>query len=180
MARRGRRAYDAVEQRDAEAERHAAGQRFHQAARRGAVEEEFVADTDVVCWDDEGLAVHDESDVANEGFIENGIDQLAVVASAFAPAALALDARFDASGRTGANFSRINRDIRFAKDKTLYKTHMYLKFSVPAPEQRETGQLYLGLSLDTVTAGFRIYSGGKRKDSTLALAAARLVNSNPR
>jgi len=42
-------------------------------------------------------------------------------------------ARFalDTSGRTGANFSRINRDIRFAKDKTLYKTHMYLKFSVP-------------------------------------------------
>src|SRR5712664_3252064 len=45
-----------------------------------------------------------------------------------APAVLELDLRFDTSGRTGANFSRINRDIRFAKDKTLYKTHMYLKF----------------------------------------------------
>ncbi|HVH71001.1 MAG TPA: DUF2461 family protein, partial [Candidatus Dormibacteraeota bacterium] len=46
---------------------------------------------------------------------------------------LKLDSRFDVSGRTGPNFSRINRDIRFAKDKTLYKTQMYLKFSVPAP-----------------------------------------------
>jgi uncharacterized protein (DUF2461 family) len=95
------------------------------------------------------------------------------------PAALKLDTRFDTTGRTGANFSRINRDIRFAKDKTLYKTNMYLKFSVPAPDKRETGQLYVGLSTDTVTAGFRIYSGGKRKDSTLAIVAEPRVNANP-
>jgi len=84
------------------------------------------------------------------------------------PALLELDPRFDVSGRTGSNFSRINRDIRFAKDKTPYKTQMYLKFSVPAPGNGETGQLYVGLSTDTVTAGFRIYSGGKRKESVLA------------
>ncbi len=95
-----------------------------------------------------------------------------------APTALELDSRFDTSGRTGANFSRINRDIRFAKDKTLYKTHMYLKFSVPAPGKRETGQLYVGLSVETVTAGFRIYSGGKRKESTLALIAEPRVNAD--
>lgn len=95
------------------------------------------------------------------------------------PAALKLDMRFDTTGRTGANFSRINRDIRFAKDKTLYKTNMYLKFSVPAPAKRETGQLYVGLSTDTVTAGFRIYSGGKRKESTLAIVAEPRVNANP-
>src|SRR5438046_1555653 len=63
-----------------------------------------------------------------------------------ASAVLKLDSRFDTSGRTGANFSRINRDIRFAKDKTLYKTHMYLKFSVPAPGKRATGRLYVGRS----------------------------------
>src|SRR5216684_4035285 len=50
-----------------------------------------------------------------------------------APAALEIDSRFDTSGRTGPNFSRINRDIRFAKDKTLSKTHFCAKFSVPAP-----------------------------------------------
>jgi len=95
-----------------------------------------------------------------------------------APTALELDSGFDTSGRTGANFSRINRDIRFAKDKTLYKTHMYLKFSVLAPGKRETGQLYVGLSVDAVTAGFRIYSGGKRKESTLALIAEPRVNAD--
>src|SRR6202521_4723971 len=91
---------------------------------------------------------------------------------------LELDSRFDTSGRTGPNFSRINRDIRFAKDKTLYKTQMYLKFSVPAPGKRETGQLYVGLSVETVTAGFRIYSGGKRKESTFALIAEPRVNAD--
>src|SRR5712692_1691206 len=97
-----------------------------------------------------------------------------------ASAVLKLDSRFDTSGRTGANFSRINRDIRFAKDKTLYKTHMYLKFSVPAPGKRETGQLYVGLTVDTVTAGFRIYSGGKRKESTIALIAEPRVMTDSR
>jgi len=97
-----------------------------------------------------------------------------------APVVLELDERFDTSGRTGPNFSRINRDIRFARDKTLYKTQMYLKFSVPAPENRETGQLYAGLSVETVTVGFRIYSGAKRKESTLAQIAEPRVNLDPR
>jgi len=92
---------------------------------------------------------------------------------------LELDSRFDTSGRTGPNFSRINRDIRFARDKTPYKTQMYLKFSVPAPGGGEAGQLYVGLSADTVTAGFRIYSGGKRKGSVLAEIGEARVHSNP-
>src|SRR5258706_15782730 len=97
-----------------------------------------------------------------------------------APTALELDSRFDTSGRTGPNFSRINRDIRFAKDKTLYKTHMYLKFSVPAPGKRETGQLYVGLSVETVTAGFPIYSGGKNKKAPLAMIVEPRVNTDSR
>src|SRR5207302_9698504 len=92
---------------------------------------------------------------------------------------LKLDSRFDVSGRTGPNYSRINRDIRFAKDKTPYKTQMYLKFSVPPPGNGETGQLYVGLSADTVTAGFRIYSGGKRKGSVLATVGQARVQTEP-
>ena len=97
-----------------------------------------------------------------------------------APAVLQLNEDFDVSGRTGANFSRINRDIRFAKDKTIYKTQMYLKFQMPSPGDREAGQLYAGLSSETVTAGFRIYSGGKRKDSALATIAHPHVMANPK
>jgi uncharacterized protein (TIGR02453 family) len=97
-----------------------------------------------------------------------------------APAVLMLDDRFDTTGRTGANFSRINRDIRFAKDKTLYKTQMYLKFQQPLPGDRESGQLYAGLSSEVVTAGFRIYSGPKRRESTLALVAEPRIAEKPR
>jgi hypothetical protein len=107
------------------------------------------------------------------------VQPLRRVLEELAPAALELDSRFDTTGRTGANFSRINRDIRFAKDKTLYKTQMYLKFSVPAPSKRETGQLYVGLTVNAVTVGFRIYSGGKRKASTLALVAEPRVVADP-
>lgn len=92
---------------------------------------------------------------------------------------LKLDSRFDVCGRTGPNFSRINRDIRFAKDKTPYKTQMYLKFSIPAPGGGETGQLYMGLSTNTVTAGFRIYSGGKRNGSVLAEIGQVRVQAEP-
>jgi len=96
------------------------------------------------------------------------------------PAVLNFNGEFDVCGRSGANFSRINRDIRFARDKTPYKTQMYLKFALPAPGDRETGQLYVGLSRDTVTVGFRIYSGGRRRDSTIALVAEPRVHANPK
>ncbi len=95
------------------------------------------------------------------------------------PGILELDANFYTTGRTGANFSRINRDIRFAKDKTPYRTQMYVKFSVPFPGDGETGQLYVGLSAETVTAGFRIYTGAKRKESALAVIAAPRVAAKP-
>lgn len=95
------------------------------------------------------------------------------------PAVLELNHDFDVSGRTGANFSRINRDIRFAKDKTVYKTQMYLKFQISLPGDRESGQLYMGLSTGAVTAGFRLYSGAKRRESSLAQIAHPRVLSNP-
>jgi len=96
------------------------------------------------------------------------------------PAVLQLDARFETTGRTGANFSRINRDIRFAKDKTPYRAQMYLKFSAPFPGEGETGQLYVGISADTVTAGFRIYAGSKRKESALAVIGDARVLAQPK
>lgn len=96
------------------------------------------------------------------------------------PAVLKLDQRFDTTGRSGANFSRINRDIRFAKDKTPYRAQMYLKFSPFFAGEGEIGQLYAGISAETVTAGFRIYSGSKRKQSTLGLIAEPHAIAKPK
>jgi uncharacterized protein (TIGR02453 family) len=93
---------------------------------------------------------------------------------------LQLDPRFETTGRRGANFSRINRDIRFAKDKTLYHTHMYLKFAASVGTDLESGELYAGVSAKTATAGFRIYGGSKRKLSPFALIADPRIEKNPR
>jgi uncharacterized protein (TIGR02453 family) len=97
-----------------------------------------------------------------------------------APVVLRLDPNFDMSSRKGASFSRINRDIRFAKDKTPYRPQMYLKFAAPFAGEGETGELYVGLSAKTVTVGFRIYSGSKRKQSALGLIAEPNLQVNPR
>ncbi len=115
-----------------------------------------------------------------ERYQECVVQPLRRLCEELAPAVLRLDPRFEASGRTGANLSRINRDIRFAKDKTPYRAQMYLKFSVPFRGEGETGQFYVGFSAKTVTAGFRIYSGSKRKESALAQIAALRLEANPR
>jgi uncharacterized protein (TIGR02453 family) len=96
------------------------------------------------------------------------------------PAVLRLDSRFETAGRTGANFSRINRDIRFAKDKTPYRAQMYLQFAPTFPGEGETGQLYTGISADAVTAGFRIYTGSKRKESALGRIAEPRALAQPK
>ncbi len=88
------------------------------------------------------------------------------------PEVLRWNPQFDVSGRTGSNFSRINRDLRFSKDKTPYRTHMYLLFS--RGPKLDDGQLYVNIGDDLVTVGFRIY--GDTRHSTLArLGAARAL-----
>jgi len=96
------------------------------------------------------------------------------------PALLKLDTNFDVAARGGRNFSRINRDIRFAKDKTPYRTQMYVKCSVPPPGEMEGGEMYLGISAESVTCGFRIYAMPKRKHSPIALVAEPKLAANPR
>jgi uncharacterized protein (TIGR02453 family) len=92
---------------------------------------------------------------------------------ALLPAISRLDADFEIDGRTGTNFSRINRDIRFARDKTPYHTRMYLRISA---RNSHGGELYLGLSPDFATAGFRIYAMSDDKSSAIAsLARPRAV-----
>jgi uncharacterized protein (DUF2461 family) len=93
--------------------------------------------------------------------------------------ALAIHDGFDVSGRTGENFSRINRDIRFAKDKTPYRTQMYLTFADGRSKGWQRGQLYVGISGDTVTAGFRVYADSGGKTSSLMLLAVPRVQKSP-
>jgi uncharacterized protein (TIGR02453 family) len=128
------------------------------------------------------LARHNQKtwmDANRERYQERVVQPFRRLQEATAPAVLALDSRFDTTARGGKNFSRINRDTRFAKDKTPYRTQMYLKYSVPFGGKGETGQLYTGLSATAVTAGFRIYAGPKYKESVLAQIACARAAAEP-
>jgi uncharacterized protein (TIGR02453 family) len=96
---------------------------------------------------------------------------------ALTPDALKLGGGFVVTGNTGVNFSRINRDIRFAKDKTPYHTRMYLTF--PDSADGEGSQLYVGVMADVVTVGFRIYAGSNVKTSPLCKYGIARAVANP-
>jgi uncharacterized protein (TIGR02453 family) len=111
---------------------------------------------------------------------ESVVQPLRALCEQLTPEVLRLHPGFDCRGRSGANFSRINRDTRFANDKTPYRAQMYLKFTVPFAGEGETGQLYVGFFANTITAGFRTYSGSKYRESALARVAAPRLEANPR
>lgn len=84
------------------------------------------------------------------------------------PFLLKLSPQFEVSGKTNGNFSRINRDIRFSKDKSPYKSNYYLYVFDRRRDRGASGRLYVGLSADCLTAGFSIYGVGSRdKESAL-------------
>jgi len=103
------------------------------------------------------------------------VEPFRALLNVLAPVALGLDSDFDISGRTGANFSRINRDIRFSKDKTPYRTHMYLMFPGRPRDGWDGGQLYVGVTPEVVTAGFRIYCDLETKSPAPLLPPAELA-----
>lgn len=78
------------------------------------------------------------------------------------PFLLRLNPQFETAGKTNGNFSRINRDIRFSKDKRPYKSNYYVYVYDRRRSRSETGRLYVGLSADCMTVGFSIYGGESR------------------
>ena len=94
-------------------------------------------------------------DTNRERYRAEVVEPFRAMLERLAPAARKLNPGFVTSGRVGINFSRINRDIRFARDKSPYRPQMYLFF---AEAGEDAGQLYVGVSTDAVTCGFRIYA----------------------
>ncbi|HXJ92008.1 MAG TPA: DUF2461 family protein [Terriglobia bacterium] len=82
------------------------------------------------------------------------------------PFLLELNPNFQISGKTNANFSRINRDIRFSKDKAPYKPNYYLLVYDARRSCKTDGYLYVGLSADCLTVGFATYSAWGRGDKS--------------
>jgi uncharacterized protein (TIGR02453 family) len=101
---------------------------------------------------------------ANRGrYEENVSGKMRSLLAALKPFVLKLNPQFDCSGKTNGNFSRINRDIRFSKDKSPYKLNYYLYFFDRRRARDGDGRLYVGLSGEGLTVGFSIYGGWRRK-----------------
>src|SRR5580698_4643360 len=116
-------------------------------------------------------------DMNRDRYQQHVVGPLRDLLEALTPEVLKLDGGFVVVGRTGVNFSRINRDIRFAKDKTPYNPRMYLLF--PDSLAADGAQLYVGITADSVTAGFRIYGDSKSKNSPLIQIGQKRAIANP-
>jgi uncharacterized protein (TIGR02453 family) len=77
------------------------------------------------------------------------------------PFLLKLNPHFETAGKTNRNFSRINRDIRFSKDKSPYKSNYYLYVFDSRRNRGDAGRFYLGLTADCLTVGFSIYGSAE-------------------
>ncbi len=94
------------------------------------------------------------------------------------PALLEINPHFEVGGKTNGNFSRINRDIRFAKDKSPYKSNYYLYVYDNRHDRGHGGRLYVGLSADCLTAGFSIYGSWKGPKGALETVFRKRVASH--
>lgn len=97
-------------------------------------------------------------DANRERYREAVVEPFRQLLERLAPHALELDSRILITGRTNENFSRINRDIRFARDKTPYYLHYYIFLRTHAAIERGGAQFYVGVTKNGATAGFRNYS----------------------
>ena len=98
---------------------------------------------------------------------------------AITPALLNLNPHFEVGGKTNRSFSRINRDIRFAKDKRPYKSNYYLYAYDGRHDRGHAGQLYVGLSADCLTVGFSIYGSWRGPKGALETLFRKRLASNP-
>ncbi len=105
-------------------------------------------------------------DANRERYRESVVEPFRQLLERLAPHALKLDSGILITGRTNENFSRINRDIRFARDKTPYRPHYYLFLRTHDAIEHGGPQFYLGVTKDGATSGFRNYS----EDRASALA----------
>jgi uncharacterized protein (TIGR02453 family) len=94
------------------------------------------------------------------------------------PTILSLHPHFEVGGKTNGNLSRINRDIRFSKDKSPYKSNFYLYIYDGRHDRGHGGRLYVGLSADCVTVGFSIYGSWRGPKGALETLFRKRVMSH--
>lgn len=92
----------------------------------------------------------------NRATYENAVrGPLVALAEALVPSFLQIDPDLDV--RTGRIVSRIYRDLRFSKDKTPYRDHMWLSFRQLREAPADSCEFYFGISAETAQWGCGFY-----------------------
>ena len=99
--------------------------------------------------------------------------------AALTPGLLKLNPHFEVGGKTNGNFSRINRDTRFSKDKSPYKSNYYLYVYDGRHDRADAGRLYVGLSADCLTVGFSIYGSWRGPKGALETIFRQRAAAHP-
>jgi uncharacterized protein (TIGR02453 family) len=112
---------------------------------------------------------------------ENVLARFKSLLEALKPWVRQFNPQFDCSGKTNGNFSRINRDIRFSKDKSPYKLNYYLYFFDQRRARDSDGRLYVGVSGEGLTVGFSIYGEWRSKtgDVLKTVLKPRILRDGP-
>ncbi len=113
-------------------------------------------------------------DANRERYVQHLVEPYRRFLARVGPEVQELEPAIEVSGRTGVNFSRINRDIRFAKVKVPYRTLMYMMFPDPREPETDDAAFYVNVGLEAVTAGMRLY-GHKRQSRLRTVIARRAV-----
>ncbi len=81
------------------------------------------------------------------------IPQLKALVEELTPWMHSLDPGMEISPRIGRNIGRINRDLRFSRDKTIYNDHMWIKFYASGREDRDKLGFFWGLQPESYGGG---------------------------
>lgn len=93
----------------------------------------------------------------NRLMYENAVRKpLIALAEALAPAVQAIDPQMDV--RPARAVSRINRDVRFRRDKSPYKTYMWIGYRHVGETRQETCGFYFDISAESANWGCGFYN----------------------
>ena len=88
------------------------------------------------------------------------LNPLKALVTALSPAMFNIDSQFEL--RPHRVLSRIYRDTRFSKDKTPYKTHLWMSFFIPVKEWFNCPGYFIELSSEGYFLGMGMYQPNKK------------------
>lgn len=103
-------------------------------------------------WFDEHRAIYDNDLVKPFRLL---VEQLT-------PAMLKIDEWFETRPAIGKTISRIHRDTRFSKDKSLYRSRLWLTFKRPNRDWKEAPAYFFEISPDCYRYGLGYYCTSKQ------------------